>query len=106
MTKIVTAYLYRFLNRHSKNPQDNTALLPEEIQNAKRYWLKTMQLDMFLNETVVLKHQCPIPKNCSLSVVNCPYMNKHGLIVFEEDSVELASQERREIPSSYAHTNC
>jgi len=52
------AYLYPFLNglRRSKNPQA-TYLLPEEIQNAKRYWLKTTQSTMFPNEIVALTHK-------------------------------------------------
>ena len=67
------AYLYRFLNplRRSKNPQANIAtLLPDEIQNAKRYWLKTMQSTMFPNEIAALT--CLVPKKSSLYALN-PY---------------------------------
>ena len=104
-----TVYLYRFLNRlrHSKNPQANTVtLLPEKIQNAKCYWLKTMQSNMFPNE-IALKHKRLVLKNSPLFVLN-PYMNEDGLFLFlfEEDSVELASQERRRISSSYTRTRC
>jgi len=100
-----TAYLYRFLNRLwlFKNPQANIAiLLPEKIQNAKRYWLKIMQSIMFPDEIAALIHKRLIPKNSPLFLNS--YME--NLFVFENDSIEVASQERREIPSSYIRIRC
>ncbi|KYN12098.1 hypothetical protein ALC57_15733 [Trachymyrmex cornetzi] len=106
----ITAYLYRFLNRlrRSKNPLMTIAtLLPEEIQNAKRYWLKTMQSDMFPNEIVALNQK---PKaryrRAARSLFSILIWTRPNLFIFEEDSVELASQERRRIPLYYAHIRC
>jgi len=77
-----TDYLYRFLNRlrRSKNLQANTAtLLHEEIQNAKRYWLKIMQSIMFLNKIAALRHKRLVSKNSPLYVLN-PYRDENGLV--------------------------
>jgi len=72
--------LYRFLNRfrRSKKPANTATLLPEEIQNAKCYWLKTMLSNMFPNENA-LKHKRLVSKNSPIFVLN-PYMDKDGLI--------------------------
>jgi len=77
------AYLYCFLNRFrcSKNSQANIAiyLLSEEIQIAKRYWLKTIQAIMFPNEIAALTHKRLVPKNSPLFVLN-PYMDEDGFV--------------------------
>ncbi|XP_018371806.1 PREDICTED: uncharacterized protein LOC108766801 [Trachymyrmex cornetzi] len=78
----ITAYLYRCLNRvrRTKNPQSDTAILiSEEIQTAKRYWLKIMQSDLFSNEIVALNQKRAVSKSSPLSILN-PYMDEDGLI--------------------------
>jgi len=95
------AYLYPFLNgfRRSKNLQA-TYLLPEEIQNAKRYWLKTTQSTMFPNEIVALTHKHLVqPKNSPLFLN--PYMDD-GLIRGSFHRACLSRAIRN--PISHAHS--
>ncbi|XP_071577161.1 uncharacterized protein [Temnothorax nylanderi] len=78
----ITAYLYRFLlRRRSIPPIDgySARLLPDEIQRAKHYWLKTMQAEMFPHELAALKNSKALPKTSPLSPLN-PYLDPDGLI--------------------------
>lgn len=86
----VTAYVIRFtqkIRRHAVLPvqpeqsesANFIALSPDEIQEAKRYWLKTMQLEMFPDELSKLQNQSPVPKSSSLASLN-PYVDSQGLL--------------------------
>jgi len=76
----ITAYFYRFLNQvwFAKTVLSHAAILhSQEIQKAKRYWLKTIQLNMFPNE--ISNTACLLPKNSPLRAFN-PYFDEDGLI--------------------------
>jgi len=78
----ITAYLYRSLIRvrSSKTALPYAAnLRTEEIQKAKRYWLETIQSDMFPNKISALARQCPLPENRQLCALN-PYFDEDELI--------------------------
>ena len=87
-----TAYLYHFLNRlrRSKNLQADTAtLLPEEIQNAKR-WLKTMQSTIFSNEIAALTHKPGTKEQPALCFLVLTW-TRMDLFEFRKDSVRIPS---------------
>lgn len=57
----------------------SASLSPNEIQAAKIYWLKIMQVELFPNELASLVQNCPLPKSRSLSSFNS-YVDSDGLL--------------------------
>ncbi|XP_076660431.1 uncharacterized protein LOC143363785 [Halictus rubicundus] len=77
----VTAYVQRFIKRLRSQPRGctTTALLPDEVAEAKRHWLKQIQADTFPQELRTLAAHGTVPKQSPLSSLN-PYLDSDGLI--------------------------
>ncbi|XP_076651235.1 uncharacterized protein LOC143358169 [Halictus rubicundus] len=77
----VTAYVQRFIKRLRSQPRGctTTALLPDEVAEAKRHWLKRIQTDTFPQELRTLAAHGTVPKPSPLSSLN-PYLDSDGLI--------------------------
>ncbi|XP_076659879.1 uncharacterized protein LOC143363163 [Halictus rubicundus] len=77
----VTAYVQRFIKRLRSQPRGctTTALLPDEVAEAKRHWLKRIQADTSPQELRTLAAHGTVPKSSPLSSLN-PYLDSDGLI--------------------------
>ncbi|XP_068728886.1 uncharacterized protein [Montipora capricornis] len=77
----VTAYLARFIYncRHSKSERRIGALLVEDIEQARKFWVRSTQAESFPQEVVALKSKQHV-SNKSKLVSLSPFLDEHGIV--------------------------
>lgn len=83
----ITAYIFRFIRKlrgarapHSNETEESgRGLLPRNIQEAKHYWIRTLQSEAFAAEMALLSRDQHIAKTSALCSLN-PYLDSKGLL--------------------------
>ena len=77
----VTAYLARFMYncRHSKSERRIGALLVEDIEQARKFWVHSTQAESFPQEVAALKSKQHVSSKSKLVSLS-PFLDEHGIV--------------------------
>lgn len=75
----ITAYVFRFVNNTRRTPAKASETFTEEIDKARRFWIKTAQSQHFEREILDLRAKQAVSPNSKLRRLD-PYLDDFGII--------------------------